>query len=70
MINCPLCGYAYEASAAKPTCQGCPLRSNCINTCCPRCGYKMPTESKLGKLFKRLAKKGEEVAGVNATVKR
>jgi hypothetical protein len=70
MIHCPLCGYDYDPAASKPTCQGCPLHQACSTACCPRCGYKMPAESKLGKLFKRLAAKGEQRADTHAAAKR
>jgi hypothetical protein len=54
MIHCPLCGLEYEATASPSSCQACPLARGCSMACCPRCGYKMPTESRLGKLIKKL----------------
>ncbi len=57
MTVCPFCGYEYE-SAATARCPGCPLANVCAMGCCPRCGYKLPTESRLGKLIRRLTTRG------------
>lgn len=57
MTRCPLCGYEYEPNLSAG-CAGCPLAGACSVSCCPRCGYRLPAESHLGKLLKRIAKRG------------
>lgn len=57
MTICPFCGHEFRASPAGG-CAGCPMAGACAVSCCPRCGYRTPAESRLGKLLKRLTKKG------------
>lgn len=67
MTVCPMCGTEYDGSKTAG-CSGCPMGNSCAMACCPRCGYKLPGESRLGKLIKRLSARGgaDEHAGVAA----
>ncbi len=45
-IRCPLCGHMFLKS--KTACRpGCPFGKGCALTCCPRCHYRFPEESKI-----------------------
>lgn len=69
MITCPLCGQQHSPEASA-SCRGCALGNACSLSCCPNCGYKVPVESKLGKLLKRLTTKGESRANAQSTAER
>lgn len=51
-MRCSVCGHEYEVEEAGSRCQGCPLGRTCDVTCCPNCGYGMPTRSRLMLLIK------------------
>jgi len=44
-MQCPLCGYEFDASTMA--CHGnCPMSQRCVLICCPNCGYQLPDEEK------------------------
>ena len=69
MIRCPLCGEMYVPNSAG-ACQGCLMSGACAANCCPRCGYRLPAETKLGGLLSRIWKRGESHAGHGIATKR
>lgn len=54
-VKCALCGFVYEPEAHS--CASCPMARGCQVICCPRCGYAIPKESSLVKLWRRVAKR-------------
>ncbi|MEW6034218.1 MAG: hypothetical protein AB1603_05135 [Chloroflexota bacterium] len=52
MVKCPLCGYEYEPDGSH--CSGCPMARGCQMSCCPNCGYTLPPESTVVKLWRRM----------------
>lgn len=52
MMKCPLCGDQFREEDGKAACKGCPLAGACHMVRCPNCGYDMPAEPKLVKVFK------------------
>jgi rubredoxin len=59
MVKCPLCGWAYDPSVSS-SCAACPLSRGCRVSCCPNCGYSMPPESGLVRLWRRVRRKDGE----------
>lgn len=45
-----MCGSEFGREQARSACAGCPLGRGCTMICCPRCGYKMPGETRLARL--------------------
>jgi Fe2+ transport system protein FeoA len=49
MVNCPLCGYAFDPNMAESLCRNCPISHNCPWVCCPSCGYSIsPSLAEMG----------------------
>ena len=59
-MNCPLCGH--ESDEFIIACESCMLNKSCKLTCCPNCGYKFPTESKIVNFILKKFKKDKSDA--------
>jgi rubredoxin len=58
-MKCALCGFEFEEN--NNTCRGCLFSKNCRMLCCPNCGYKIPSKSKILTFFeKRREKNGSK----------
>lgn len=44
---CPLCGYQYLQKDGVSACGSCPLSTGCEQACCPHCGYRVFTSSRI-----------------------
>jgi len=53
--KCLLCGYVFEQG--QKSCAGCPMSRGCQSSCCPNCGYALPPESSLVKLWRKVKSK-------------
>ncbi|MFC1913493.1 hypothetical protein ACFLX7_04830 [Chloroflexota bacterium] len=62
-MKCPLCGNEFREEEGQATCQGCPLSGACHMVRCPNCGYDMPLEPKLAKVFKAWRRKDNGIRG-------
>ena len=62
-MKCPLCGNEFREEESKAACQGCPLAGACHMVRCPNCGYDMPPEPKLPKVFKAWRRKDNGIRG-------
>jgi rubredoxin len=51
-MKCTLCGYRFREEEGKAACRGCPLAAACNKVKCPNCGFDVPVEPGLVKLFK------------------
>jgi rubredoxin len=54
-VRCALCGLVYEPEAAS--CASCPMARGCRVVRCPRCGYAVPEESSLVRLWRRITRR-------------
>jgi len=59
MIRCQLCGFQFE-EGGQTICTSCPLNKGCELICCPNCGYQIPPEPTVFKMFKRVFNKKEK----------
>ncbi len=64
IVKCPLCGFEFEKGEAA--CRNCPLHKSCDMVKCPNCGYDIPTESRLGKLIRRLFRREKDYGYVRS----
>lgn len=62
-MKCPLCGYQFQEEEGKATCKGCPLAGACHMVRCPNCGYDIPMEPRLIKVFKSLGRRKHGTRG-------
>jgi hypothetical protein len=53
-ILCPLCGHQYLRQDGVSSCGSCPLNRGCEQICCPRCGYRVFTSSRIVTAIRRL----------------
>jgi hypothetical protein len=53
-MRCPMCANEFTRDHAALACRGCPFARGCKRVRCPRCGYEMPGETRLGQLVRRL----------------
>jgi hypothetical protein len=58
-LKCSLCGFDLNINE-REACRGCSLAVSCGMVRCTNCGYEMPQEAKLLRLFKRWRKKQSE----------
>ncbi|NWF99468.1 MAG: hypothetical protein HXY19_00775 [Thermoanaerobaculaceae bacterium] len=56
LVACPLCGCRFEPIPHCPA--GCPLAHRCNSLCCPNCGYRFVTTSRLARWLERLLRRG------------
>jgi len=56
-MKCRLCGLEFNESDGEAACKGCPVGRSCSMLKCPNCGYEVPGESGLLKLFKKWKEK-------------
>jgi rubredoxin len=49
-MTCGFCGFEFDESEGKKGCGGC--HSGCHSVHCPRCNYKNPLETAVGKKLK------------------
>ena len=52
-MTCPLCGNEFSREEAVGACAGCPAALGCGLVRCPRCGYEMAVESRLGIMMRK-----------------
>ena len=61
-ILCPLCGYQYDKKDGVDACGSCPLSTGCEQVCCPHCGYRVFTSSRIVDAFRKLFRLDRKVA--------
>ena len=61
-IICPLCGFQYERQDGVSSCDSCPLSRGCEQVCCPHCGYRVFTSSRILTTLRRWFGLAREVA--------
>ncbi len=59
-MKCLLCGLEFRQGKEVSGCRGCPLARSCGLVRCPNCGYEVPLEPKLLRVFKKWRKKVNE----------
>jgi len=55
-MRCDFWGHQFDASQAL-ACRGCALQRSCHLVRCPRCGYEMPQEPRLVRLWRAWRKR-------------
>jgi rubredoxin len=52
-MKCGFCGLEFDPNDADQACDSCPVSTGCHLVRCPRCGYEMPPESKVGRWLRK-----------------
>ena len=58
MLKCSLCGLNFDEKICPSFCDGCTIKitSTCNMVRCPNCGFEMPKQSQMERLFKKIKK--------------